>query len=321
MSSNIIVNNTDLFVTGEIGYDFLAEDFIKQINSLPKDETINVHIYSGGGSLFDALAIYDFIKLKGIKFDAYLSGLCGSAATVISACAENTYIGANSSFFVHRAFMPMGVDTEEQQNSLDSINNRLISIYQKLTGLSKPAIKKILDKGDNGYFMSSEEAIDLGFVHKAFKENQLAANFNFHKEYNSNQNKIDNKMDKPEFNADEFKNGIVTEVINSVKELFAKKEKEVSNEALEKTVSNEVNNRLDDVVNSYEEKLKEVNNEKEVIENSFKEKIQALETEIAGLKVIPTDVNNAVSDPSPNAEPKDVNVWDSVANQFDNFLK
>lgn len=313
MNSNIIVNNTDLFVTGEIGYDFLAEDFIKQINSLPKEETINVHIYSGGGSLFDALAIYDFIKLKGIKFDAYLSGLCGSAATVISASATNTYIGANSSFFVHRAYMPYGVDTEEQQASLDSINNRLISIYQNLTGLSKPAIKKILDKGDNGYFMSSNEAIELGFVQKTFKENQLAANFNFHKEY-SNQNKIENIMNKPEFNADEFKNGIVTDVINSVKELFAKKEKEVSSEALEKTVSNEVNNRMDDVVNSYEEKLKEVNNEKVELENSFNAKIEELEKEIAGLKVVPTEVENAVSDPSPieNEAPKELSEGEKV---------
>jgi ATP-dependent protease ClpP protease subunit len=318
MNSNIIVNNTDLFVTGEIGYDFLAEDFIKQINSLPKGETINVHIYSGGGSLFDALAIYDFIKLKGIKFDAYLSGLCGSAATIISASAENTYIGANSSFFVHRAFFPYGVETEEQQASLDNINERLISIYQKLTGLSKPAIKKILDKGDNGYFMGSNEAIDLGFVHSTFKENQLAANFNFHKEYKP----INNNMNKPEFNADEFKNGIVTDVINSIKDLFAKKEKEVSNEALEISVQNEVNNRVDDVVNTYEEKIKEVTTAKVDIENSLNAKITELETEIAGLKVIPIDVNNLVIDPSPTEnKPKEVSVWDSVANQFDNFLK
>ncbi len=97
MNDSIIVNNSDLFVTGEIGHDFQAEYFIQQLNSFEKGEEINVHIFSGGGSLFDALAIYDFVKLKGIKFNAYISGLSASAATVIGAAAENTYIGANSS--------------------------------------------------------------------------------------------------------------------------------------------------------------------------------------------------------------------------------
>ena len=62
------------------------------------------------------------------------------------------------------------------------------------------------------------------------------------------------------------------------------------------------------------EKLKEVSNEKEVIENSYKEKIQALETEIAGLKVIPTEVENAVSDPSPieNDTPKELSEGEKV---------
>ena len=50
-------------------------------------------------------------------------------------------------------------------------------------------------------------------------------------------------------------------------------------------------------------------------------KIEELNNEIAGLKVIPTSVKNAVTDPNPTSDKKENSVWDSVANQFDNFLK
>ena len=73
MNEFIVSNNSDLFVTGEIGYDFQAEYFMQQLNSFSKDEVINVHIYSGGGSLFDALAVYDFVKLQLINIHTYMS--------------------------------------------------------------------------------------------------------------------------------------------------------------------------------------------------------------------------------------------------------
>jgi len=292
--STLIANKTDLFVTGEIGYDFTAEAFIQALNYMPKDEEINVHIYSGGGSLFDALAVYDFVKLKGIKFNAYISGLAGSAATIIGAAAEKSYIGENSFYFVHRAFMPYGVESDEQQALLDSANERITSIYQNLTGLSKPNIKKLLDAGDKGAFLSGKEAVEYGFVSAIFKEQQLAASIEFY------QNKVQMKEEQVE----ELKGSMITEVKNFVSELFAKKDKEVSEEALEKAVKESVSARIEAVKNEIEaEKV------------SLLAKIEELERENEALKVTPMSVENNVSDPDPSGEPKSLNISQQIMMQ------
>jgi hypothetical protein len=258
-----------------------------------------VHIYSGGGSLFDALAVYDFVKLKGIKFNAYVSGLSGSAATIIGAAAENTYIGANSMYFIHNAIT-------ENESLMKLGTERIISIYQKLTGLSKPKIKQLLSNGDSGAFLSSKEAIELGFVNSEFKEDALAASMDFHKEY---VNKINNNM--TDENLNELKSGIVTEVVNSVKDFFNKKEKDVSNSELDESVKNEVSNRVDDVVNSYEAQIKESNEAKEAREVEvvaekleLQNSIDELNTKISALEGKEVVVAK-VEDPSPIVdEPK-----------------
>lgn len=309
MNNNFIKNDSDLFVSGEIGYDFLAEDFIQYLDYLPKDEVINVHIYSGGGSLFDALAVYDFVKLKGIKFNAYISGLAGSAATIIGAAADQSYIGANSFYFVHRAFQSGGEMTPESQALLDNANERIIKIYQNLTGQSRPTIKKLLDAGDKGAFLTSKEAISLGFVGSEFKEAQLAANSQFYKDL------LNNHIDMENTKMEELKSGIVNETMEAVKAFFTKKEKEVSDEALEKTVTNEVSNRVDDVVNSYEEKIKELTDENEGKVVELNNKIESLEKEVEELKGVETVVENNV-DPEPTSEKKEPSLKETILNNI-----
>jgi ATP-dependent protease ClpP protease subunit len=314
MDKYIFKNDSDLFVTGEIGYDFEAEYFMQHLASFSKDETINVHIYSGGGAVFDALAIYDFVKVKGIKFNAFISGLSGSAATIIGAAAERTEIGANSFYFVHRAFNAGGDNSPEVNRTLNAINERIIDIYKNLTGLSKPRIKQLLDAGDNGALLTSKEAIELGFANAMFKEAQLAASVDWHKEHviNNNLNSMDNSI-----NVDELKTGLFNDVKEFVNNLFTEKEKTVSEEALENAVKAELDTRFSDIVANYEEKLTSFEAEKEGFEN----KINELESELTAFKAGSINDGAAGEEPTPNAEPKTVSEWDSIAANLKDTIK
>jgi len=311
MNNSIIVNDVDLFVQGDIGSEFSAEFFIQQLNSIPKGETINVHIFSGGGNPFAALAVYDFVKLKGIKFNAFVSGLVGSAATIIAAAAEKTEIGANSFFFIHRALRRDGEPNAQQQATLDSINERMINIYKDVTGLSKPQIKKLLDAGDKGLFLDATQAKDLGFVDDKFKEDQLAASMEFHKEYKSNIN-----MNQIEEKLSEWK-----------EEIFAKIE--TLKGGKEKVSEEEINAKIDEVftakVKTYEDQIIALESEKLELTNKvgeletksiegktyktefkakaeeFEKTIEALETKVGEYEGKPTTVKKT-GDPNPVGE-------------------
>ena len=276
----IIKGKSELFVAGEIGYDFSAENFIKELNFLNSmNEEIDVHIYSGGGSALDALAIYDFVKGKGIKFNAYISGLCGSAATIISAAANKTYIGANSFYFIHRAYIPNGSPNDEMTKTLESINERMLSIYKDLTGLSKPKLKNLLDAGDEGAFINPKDAINYGFVTAEFKEAQLAAQFKtfYNKLKDKKMNKDFNNINAL-FNVEGFEStddGIFMN-LEQLKEIDAKLAESVQNvaEATEahETAINDINAKNETAIDTLKAEHKTA---LEAIENSNKESIDA----------------------------------------------
>ena len=176
----IKAQGADLFVTGDIGFDFRAEDFIQQLNLL-KDGDVTVHIFSPGGSVFDALAVYDFIKGQGIDISVRISGLAGSAATVIASASNDVSIGQNSFYFVHNAFIPGGASSEHDQDVVDNINERLVDIYKSKTGMDKRAVRKLLAEGDEGRFLTAEEAKQLGFADRVTIEAKVAANIEDYK--------------------------------------------------------------------------------------------------------------------------------------------
>lgn len=166
-------SSADVFITGVIGLDVRGDEVISQLSMLNElGVTINLHIFSEGGLVFDALAVYDFIKGKGIKVNAIGSGLVGSAATIIALAADKVSIGSNSFWFIHNAF------GGENQDSLDKINERIVSIYSGKTGLKKNKLVALMKEGDEGALLSAKEAKTLGFVDEVFTENAMAASYN-----------------------------------------------------------------------------------------------------------------------------------------------
>ena len=213
----------EMFVTGEIGWDMTGEDFIKElayINKHYKEKKKKMYIYSGGGSLIDAIAIYDYIKATGTKIDIYGFGMVGSAATIIQAAGTKKYLGENSDYFIHRAFYSgYGEVSEEMQAELDRKNEQIINIYKSITGLGKDKIRELLDAGDKQKCMSAKEAASYGFIDEVIKTNSIKNTYD----------KLINYY-KPERNMS-ILNTLRNFFINTPAEQLADMEKEILNEA------------------------------------------------------------------------------------------
>ena len=170
-----VSNKVTLAITGDIGHDFDGGALISYLRTWhDKEEEIELDLFSFGGRVFHALAVYDFIKTVGYTVSCNIYGMCGSAATVLACACNSVNIGANSFFFVHGPYYEEDGSTDSQTNK---IKDRLISIYQAKTGLDKRTINKLLDEGDKGAILGAKEAKDLGFVDNILKEarNAVAA--------------------------------------------------------------------------------------------------------------------------------------------------
>jgi len=154
-------------VTGNIGENVRAEDLINFLRYFGAEDIL-IEIFSFGGDAFHALAIYDFITTNGVKVEARIYGLCGSAATIISCAAQKAGIGENSFFFIHNAFNRF---TGEADETAQQVSERFVEIYAKKTKLDRRRIRRMMKDGDETQaVIGAKEALELGFVDKILKE-------------------------------------------------------------------------------------------------------------------------------------------------------
>ena len=186
--NNSINNALSISIDEEIGgFGVNAKDFIEEVKS-SKSKEINLTINSGGGSVFEAFAIYDFLKTSNIKVNVEIVGIAASAASVLAYSGnELPTMTENSVIMIHNSWVPIvsmqGMNSDEirkyqeelgkQADLMDSINLKIAKVYTNATGL---ALEEVQDMMSNETWIFSEEASAKGFV-SSIKEGMKVAAF------------------------------------------------------------------------------------------------------------------------------------------------
>lgn len=164
-------STAEILLYGGIGEDYWddasvsAKEFSDALKELPSTiSQIDLRINSPGGSVFDGVAIFERLKAHKANVTAYIDGLSASIATVIMMAADKIILGEGSLVMIHKPMAGVFGNTQELErlaNVLDKIENQMIGIYARKTGLSRLEISKMLDSGDTWF--TAEEAIEAGF--------------------------------------------------------------------------------------------------------------------------------------------------------------
>ena len=152
----------DVFLYDEIGgFGVNARDFIAQIRASGAKK-INLRINSPGGSVFDGLAIYNFLKEQDVTVQ--VDGLAASIASIIAMAGKEVRIAGNGFLMIHNPWGGAMGDSEEMRQTadlLDKIRDSLAGTYAKKTGKDAETIKRWMDEET---WFSAEEAKANGFV-------------------------------------------------------------------------------------------------------------------------------------------------------------
>lgn len=186
--NNSINNALSISIDEEIGgFGVNAKDFIEEVKS-SKSKEINLTINSGGGSVFEAFAIYDFLKTSNIKVNVEIVGIAASAASVLAYSGnELPTMTENSVIMIHNSWIPVvsmeGMNSDEirkyqeelgkQADLMDSINLKIAKVYTNATGLG---LEEVQDMMSNETWIWAEEASAKGFV-SSIKEGMKVAAF------------------------------------------------------------------------------------------------------------------------------------------------
>jgi hypothetical protein len=148
------VRGYEFIIEGDIGSDVDGGDLLRDLKNF-HDEEVTFTIFSGGGSVFHALAVYEYIRANNIKAYANVYGIAASSATIFMAAAgrDRTFISPHSQVMVHA---PYGGDP----NALKKIHKEMVAIYRRVTGLNKAQVEDLLAQDT---FMDAKTAEKLGF--------------------------------------------------------------------------------------------------------------------------------------------------------------
>jgi ATP-dependent protease ClpP protease subunit len=144
----IMLLNGEIGGTGIDGPQFQAE--LLRLDAMGK-KRIQVYINSVGGSVVDGMAIYNAILKTKTRCDTYNIGIAASIAAVIFQAGRKRVMSDFSVLMFHYA---SGGDAA----SLGALNAAMIIMIER-SGMSKAAVKKMLNNGDT--FLSAAQALAL----------------------------------------------------------------------------------------------------------------------------------------------------------------
>jgi ATP-dependent Clp protease protease subunit len=158
------------------GFGVTAKSFIDEVKALGAVKSLNLHINSPGGSVFEGLAIYNYLKRMDAEITVYVDGLAASIASVI-AMAGKVVLPENAMLMIHNASgVAMGTaeDMLAMAAALEKINASLVTVYTAKTGKDADEIAALMAAET---WMTAAEAKEMGFADEIIEPVRAAASF------------------------------------------------------------------------------------------------------------------------------------------------
>lgn len=147
-----------------------ATSFRDALKELGDVSTINLSINSGGGSVFDGIAIYNMLKTHKATVNVYVEGLAASIASVIAMAGDTITMRSGSMMMVHMPWTLSQGNAEEMRKTADTLEktgDSIVDIYSERTGISSDDIRNIMNAET---WLSAEEAVEQGWATKLDKK-------------------------------------------------------------------------------------------------------------------------------------------------------
>lgn len=172
----------EIFIYSDIGYDWwedksTAQLFAEELKNLGNVSSIDLHINSNGGDVFDGQAIHTLIKNHKGFVTAYIDGLAASIATVIAMGADKVIMPKNAMMMIHNAWTGLygnANDLRKMADDLDHINDTIVNTYlaKVKDKTDETTIRDLMDKES---WLNAEECLSLGLCDEVSEPVKMAA--------------------------------------------------------------------------------------------------------------------------------------------------
>ncbi len=158
----------EIFLYGYIdSYDVSAGDFVKELRSLEKEyANIHVRINSGGGNVFEGLAMYNAMVQSKANIETYIDGIAASMASIVALAGKKCHMSKSARLMTHQPSTGSYGTTEEHEKNvqlLKGIEKTMLAVYMGKTGKTEEDCRAAFMNGKDNWF-TAEEAKENGLV-------------------------------------------------------------------------------------------------------------------------------------------------------------
>ncbi|ADU12028.1 head maturation protease, ClpP-related [Asticcacaulis excentricus] len=152
-----------------IGYDywdgggFTAARAAAALRSIGPNP-VEVRINSGGGDMFEGLAIYNLFREHPAKVTVKVMGMAASAASIIAMSADELVMATGSFLMIHNAWGVVVGNRNEMRaaaETFDEFDLAMAEIYQHRSNIDLADIQAMMDKET---WLRASEAVKQGFA-------------------------------------------------------------------------------------------------------------------------------------------------------------
>lgn len=157
-------------------YGVNARSFLSEFRAL-KQNKVRVYINSPGGSVVEALAIFNGMRATGKEIEVHVLGIAASAASYIAMAGDKVVMPANTMMFLHNPINGVygnADDLRSAADTLDKFAEVLTATYMKRWKGDEQALKDVLAAET---FLTAAECLEHGLCDEVVDEISATASF------------------------------------------------------------------------------------------------------------------------------------------------
>lgn len=168
----------EVLIYDEIGaYGASAKGFLAELGALPDGVPIDLRLNSPGGSVFDAVAIYNALQRHDGTITAWIDGLAASAASYVAMAGDEIVMPENAFLMIHDPsglVMGTAADMREMADTMDKIAGGMVRGYAARSGRTEEEIAALMAAET---WFDAEAALEAGLATRMIEPVRIAASF------------------------------------------------------------------------------------------------------------------------------------------------
>lgn len=152
--------------------DFISSKKVRSALKDVKNKTLKVHLNSGGGDVFESIAISNILKNYEGDVEIYIDALAASGASIIAASGSKVYMYNNSMQMIHKAwtvFAGNADDFKKQAEDLEKIDSSVKASYMdRFVGEEKELSELLKDET----WLTAEECLAFGLCDEIIEKEE-----------------------------------------------------------------------------------------------------------------------------------------------------